>query len=333
MENKNFVIYAFVIFSLALIGSSCDRSKSSKIDTLRPANKVATSNSKKSKKSKPGPVRDADGNVVTWELESAVKKNPGSIELNYELAQSYFRSGKYDKAANLYRLCTVFAGNDKDSSDFLSEQTLAEQQESFRYLELLSRFRSADKINVECDLAPMSDVLALCDEFERDYGKSAWLSDISDIRKTCRQKLLFKNQAVFDFHCNNWLNKSLSQDSREVAQRDRQAAEKVLERIRKEFDLSDPEVASRVAFSEYKMTNVEYQIAKQKSAELAVLLKKHPKDSDKLKRKSATLSAEEAARGVMLQKLASLEHGFAQSKEVKSALAMTDKQLVVSVLA
>jgi hypothetical protein len=262
--------------------------------------------------------RRADGKLLAWELQELLRKSPNDVEVSYELADVYRNDGSFAKAADLYKLCSVYSPRNSHDLDPLLEQNLLERHENARYWEVFCRNKSTAGIHNTCDLAPLEDVMRLCDAFSRDYPSSQKSSNILEIKAHCRKRLLCKSQSVFDQYCNNWYSKEMNKRERSMAAGDRVAAQKVLEKMKNDFDVNDPDIASRIAFSEYKLARVGYKVAQVKKMELAGRQGKDVslsvlEEFDKL---------EQDAKKDFVEQLALLTQGFADTKEAKAATAM-----------
>lgn len=190
------------------------------------------------------------------ELEKLVSKDKSNIDLTLALADCYKNEKIYLKAATTYKVCSTYQ---PESENLLSANELASKQEYARFNEVFCRGKFSEKIKDECDLTPLDDVMLACDHFCKDYSSSLWTKEVLAIKSACNIRKLYKIQSTFDNYCNNW-KRNASMLCGEIGS-DEIAATKVLEKMKKDFNLEEKDVAARIAFSEFKISKIKYEVA------------------------------------------------------------------------
>jgi len=278
------------------------------------------------------------------ELARLVKRSPTDVDLKFKLAEACKKKGDYQEAADLYKMCSTLAFNKEGVTDMLSEKELAEKQEYARYNEVYCQHQATNYIKDECDLSCLENVIKKCDSFSRDFPYSNNLENITEIKLHCRSRLLQKIQSTFDYYCENWYTKSKDSSEIKFANSDKIAAEKILEKMQRDFNVEDSDIAPKIAFSKFKLAKIEYQITKKRKLDAlhksraeeqknSMLAKIKGEDTNKSGSSSyqdfmKSLEIEQAAKDNLLAHLNILNDNFADSKELKSAQAITQYILV-----
>jgi len=319
-KNKlmNLLLFLFAGLNLLILAgfTSCQKPKPlAEIERVRKDTKLRRISERKNKVTQ----KLKEGKSLAWELKEYLRKNPNDIEANYALADAYRNEGRFADAANLYKLCYIFSHDKNRESDPLLEKELAERQENARYCEVFCRNATTSSIHNTCDLSPLEDVIQLCDRFVRDYPTSEKISDVSSIKGHCYKRLLCKTQSIFNQYCDNWYAKEMNKYEKHLAESEKLAAQKILDKMKQTFDISHPEIAPLIAFSEYKLARTAYKIAEAHKAEAAKLSSKRTVPADTLAKLD---EAARDAKSALADHLNNMTQSFAATKETKAALAM-----------
>jgi outer membrane protein assembly factor BamD (BamD/ComL family) len=159
------------------------------------------------------------------ELQVAIANNPEDMDLKFRLAEAYMNDDRYTESAEVFRLIAIMNPSD-------------ERVEYAKYNEILSRFKQACTIDVNCDSTDLTETLKLCGLYLDNRIMSLYNEDVDRIREKCEDKLLDKTISTFNFY--------LRTDKIE-------AARAILEKIKTKFLAQNESIKPKVLYLECKL--------------------------------------------------------------------------------
>lgn len=182
--------------------------------------------------------------VVMKELEKKVKQDPLDLNAKIELAYLYKSVDRLKDAADLFKLCYIFAYKDPNARaqavpDVLAYKKFCDVAELAKYEETICRTSEALAIHPECDPLPLEEGIKICDAFMQEMPMSTYVKEIFEIKNKFRERLFNKLALVFDSYLNNG---------------NVLAAETKLKKIKQQFSTEiDKDLKPRMVYLEYKL--------------------------------------------------------------------------------
>lgn len=181
-------------------------------------------------------------------LEQLITKYPDHANISKHkllLAESCFKAGRYPAANQMFEHFNQFYPSDQ-------------RAEYAKYKALLSRFYQT--LRTDCDQTATEETVRLCQEYLDNIVYSKYRTDVTDIKRTCEQKLIDKEIYVFNFY---------------VKQAKYDAAENRLKYIKKMYVANNPTLEARLLYLECKLAQKQKNEQKIKES-VDTLLTKYP---------------------------------------------------------
>lgn len=121
-------------------------------------------------------------------LEEIIGRFPDNANISrykMQLAETYFKDGRYAAAQEVYEHLNQFYPSDKSA-------------EYAKYKSIQSMFKQS--LNSDCDQTETEEVVKLCQEYLQNTSYNQYKNEIIAMRKECENKLIDKEVYVFNFY-------------------------------------------------------------------------------------------------------------------------------------
>lgn len=165
-------------------------------------------------------------------LEQLVLQHPdadSNKEWRIQLAQTYMNLGSLELAYRVFKDYTTLFPSDENA------------EEAF-YQAICSKYKQTVRLRNECDTKEAEKTISLCEKYLDRPTFQLHREDVSDIKKTCENRLVNKELYVFDTY---------------LVQGKLASAKARLQTFKETFVLKDPSLEAQALFLECKLARLE----------------------------------------------------------------------------